>query len=734
MSNGVRNLRAMFENGNAAASPEPRGRSPTDGAAAADAHERPKSRVRASFVSVEPSGAHPPTAATDLGQTKGTPSNSVNATRRESFRVSQDNTDELAELKKVVSDEKEQRQQSLAIPEAVPEQAVASRESSLPAPPIREEPAADMPNLGSIMKGSDFPESSSAAAHSDAEVVVPAPEIDQIPVEDTPVATESAVEAAPVASPEPEPAPAQPAENPDKATTGAQDHVALRPAAPTEEAVVQDAKPALDEAAVDDDAVIAEENAIAAEAAEDESASTNGAPSAPSLGAAQPAENPDTAVAGEQEEIAPRPAAPTEDTAVADAPTTPSAPTEVAASSNELATETAAPAESKAKANGTPSIQKPEIKKPAAISTAKPTKAPAAPAKSPLPKAGPKTPTKSKTTASIPKPSPVKTTKPVAAPKPAAPKEPVKAPAAKAPATKAPAAKVPTAKTSRTSLRPAPSSSAATPTTAAAAAKTKPITAPVENKKPTIPKPITSAPRKSTSPTGFKKPAPKSPTRPVGLPSRLTAPTAASAAKHGEEPKVTRKPSTTTRAVPPKAAAPKTSRASLAPSAPKRPESRTSTTSAASKGGFLERMMRPTAASSSKTHDKPHEKASSPPRKAPVASKPSTLQKGKKVEEVAAKAKEVVTNGHSEEHKTEDEPAKEPEHPEQTSEESTVVETSEESTVVETPEESTVVETPEESTVVETSHEPEKAATPVPDVESSVAEIQTPNFQEETIR
>jgi hypothetical protein len=53
--------------------------------------------------------------------------------------------------------------------------------------------------------------------------------------------------------------------------------------------------------------------------------------------------------------------------------------------------------------------------------------------------------------------------------------------------------------------------------------------------------------------------------------------------------------------------------------------------------------MRPTAASAQKTHDKP----ASPPRrgtKAPV----SALQKGKKkVEEVAAKAKDAVTsNGH----------------------------------------------------------------------------------------
>jgi hypothetical protein len=61
-------------------------------------------------------------------------------------------------------------------------------------------------------------------------------------------------------------------------------------------------------------------------------------------------------------------------------------------------------------------------------------------------------------------------------------------------------------------------------------------------------------------------------------------------------------------------------------------------------------MMRPTAASSSKTHDKP----ASPPRKttkAPVG----VLEKGKKkIEEVAAKAKDAITtNGHgAEESKT----------------------------------------------------------------------------------
>jgi hypothetical protein len=69
--------------------------------------------------------------------------------------------------------------------------------------------------------------------------------------------------------------------------------------------------------------------------------------------------------------------------------------------------------------------------------------------------------------------------------------------------------------------------------------------------------------------------------------------------------------------------------------------------------------MRPTAASSSKTHDKP----ASPPRKgtkAPV----SVIQKGKKkVEEVAAKAKDAVTsNGHHSEGSTVDDSAVGEEH------------------------------------------------------------------------
>ncbi|KAF1833820.1 hypothetical protein BDW02DRAFT_499831 [Decorospora gaudefroyi] len=693
MSNGVRNLRAMFENPSAASSPEPRGRSPTDYVAAADSDDRPKPKIRASFVSVEPTAAH---ASTDLGTTKGTPSNSISANRRESFSVNQENTEELAELKKVVSDEKEERRKSLAIPEAVPEQAVASRESSTPAPPIRNDPAGTMPNLGSIMKGSDFPDPSPRAEEEATAVPAPAAEVEEAKVEEakvdeTPaepeqnaVETPEPIEATePSPMPSPEPATAQPADNPDKAVTGAQEDLALRPATPTEETAAKEDAPVPEETAVEEDAAIEHEAATAAE----------------------PAENPDKVVTGVQEDVALRPAAPTDETAVLDEKK-PSAPAEPVASSSEPAAETPKPAAAKAKPNGPPVTKKPEPTKPAAISTTRPSKALSASAKSPLPKSAPRTPTKPKATVPATKASPAaKAPKPVASSsssKAVAPKEPVKAPVAKASATKAPATK-----TSRTSLQPAASSSSAAAPTASAA-KPKSSAPPAENKKPVAAaKPAASAPRTrymNTSPGGFKKPRPKSPTRPVGLPSRLTAPTAASAAKHGEEQKVTRKPSTTTRPAP-KTGTARPPRPSVAHSVPKRPDSRTSTTSAAHTGGFLERMMRPTTASSSKTHDKP----ASPPRKASGATKPSVVQKGKKkAEEVTSKAKEAVTNGHGgDEHKAEDEAAKEADHTEQAT---------------------------EGATAEESSHEPHKAATPVQDVDSSAAELQTPHFEGETIR
>lgn len=115
---GVRNLRAMFENQNgASSSPEPRGRSPA-GSATSDAN-RPTSKVRASFVSVEPHAA---------GAAKGVNAAPSNSHRRESFSVSGDSS-ELAELKHAISEEKEERKKSVAVDEAVPEQAVETRVS-----------------------------------------------------------------------------------------------------------------------------------------------------------------------------------------------------------------------------------------------------------------------------------------------------------------------------------------------------------------------------------------------------------------------------------------------------------------------------------------------------------------------------------------------------------------------------------------------------------------------------
>jgi hypothetical protein len=117
---GVRNLRAMFESQNApTSSPEPRGRSPA-GSATSDAN-RPTSKVRASFVSVEPG------ANRDLSA-KGASTHTLQPHRRESFSVSGESSG-LADLKQAISDERDERKNSVAVDEAVPEQAVETRVS-----------------------------------------------------------------------------------------------------------------------------------------------------------------------------------------------------------------------------------------------------------------------------------------------------------------------------------------------------------------------------------------------------------------------------------------------------------------------------------------------------------------------------------------------------------------------------------------------------------------------------
>ncbi|KAJ4384231.1 hypothetical protein N0V86_001078 [Didymella sp. IMI 355093] len=608
MSSGVRNLRAMFEQ-NAASSPEPRGRSPGSSSAVDDT-SRPTSKVRASFVSVENTMPH---ASDFAGVNKGTPSNSTAANRRESFSVTEDTAGSVAELKKSISEEKEERRKSVAVIEPVPEHAVASRESSAGPPPVRNAPEGDIVNLGQIMKGSEFPETS-------VDTGAGAPQPTEVPNKEASAPELPAVEEESVKEQQATPAPVEetPAENPDKATTGAQEEVSLKPADPTDASAVSGGK----------------------------------------------------ALPSPAEELKP--------------------------AETEPAVQTPKPTSSSTKANGTPATKgKLDPKKPAAISTNKASASRSTPVKSPLPKAAPKTPTTTRSSAAAPAPKPATpTSKPAAAAKPTvkpAAKEPVKAAA-------------PKSKTSHTSLR---QSTATAPATTAAKAKT--VT--TETKKPAATKP-----KDPTSPPAFKKPKPKSPTRPVGLPSRLTAPTAASAAKlQGEEAaKVTRKPSTATRPAsrPPTTRPP---RSSVAPSAAtnKRPESRTSTVGA--KPGFLERMSRPTAASASKVHEKP----TSPPRKAPA--KTSILQKGKKkVEEVATKAKEAVAaNGHADEPAETEAANGTDAHPEASEVPAT---------------EPTTESGPEPVAEQAESVEPVKAETPVPKSESSALELQTPDFQGEAVR
>ena len=135
-----------------------------------------------------------------------------------------------------------------------------------------------------------------------------------------------------------------------------------------------------------------------------------------------------------------------------------------------------------------------------------------------------------------------------------------------------------------------------------------------------------------TSGTGFVKPKPRSPTRPVNLPSHLTAQTAASAAKHGDdfhvEPhkdqtagnKKTSGPKAPSHLPPQHRKPPRASMpaAGLSRAAEKeKPKPRVSVAGGnASGGSFLERMMRPTQASAQKTHDRVEAGKSSPPRKA----------------------------------------------------------------------------------------------------------------------
>ncbi|KAL9078985.1 MAG: hypothetical protein Q9157_002084 [Trypethelium eluteriae] len=125
-SSGVRNLRAMFENKDDDVS-ESRSRSPAGSTAS---ENRRTSKVRASFVSVEPGSSQMDTEV---------PSSA--SARRESFSLSESqDSDKIAELKKTVSQEKEERKQSKAA-ETIPESAIETTPSPSPAIRPRKEKA-----------------------------------------------------------------------------------------------------------------------------------------------------------------------------------------------------------------------------------------------------------------------------------------------------------------------------------------------------------------------------------------------------------------------------------------------------------------------------------------------------------------------------------------------------------------------------------------------------------------
>ena len=175
------------------------------------------------------------------------------------------------------------------------------------------------------------------------------------------------------------------------------------------------------------------------------------------------------------------------------------------------------------------------------------------------------------------------------------------APPAPKPVTSPPATKQPTKKASRSSL---------TAPTAASVAR-------ASNAERSV-----STSSKQSPPTAKTKP--REVTKPINLPSRLTAPTAASRAKHDAAappaPTFNPRASTSTKPKPQSSSARPTPRTSLQPG--QRPESRSSHLSKKpalpADGSFLERMMRPTAASASKTH----EKSAAPSKTSVAATKP----------------------------------------------------------------------------------------------------------------
>ncbi|KAI4271729.1 MAG: hypothetical protein L6R38_006796 [Xanthoria sp. 2 TBL-2021] len=279
--------------------------------------------------------------------------------------------------------------------------------------------------------------------------------------------------------------------------------------------------------------------------------------------------------------------------------------------------------------------------------------------------------------------------------------KPQASPAAKPPETSSPAAKDTNAPASETASaspiasKPSlkqPREKPASPRQHTPKQQTQPGDAPKsaekERQKPTIPKPsrlststkATQSARPATSkPNGAAatgipnrsgprspnavKPKPKSPTRPVRLPGAATASTASSSAKTGStmpprpESRASTanpsKPSTLNKATGAKAP-PRPTAANIRTKAPRsslpastleqkpKPKPRTSIASTKAPGNdFLSRMMRPTASSASKTHEKVEQKTPPTPPKKRISARPKRIsdESGAKAESKAVEAK-----------------------------------------------------------------------------------------------
>ncbi|KND91352.1 hypothetical protein TOPH_04176 [Tolypocladium ophioglossoides CBS 100239] len=210
-----------------------------------------------------------------------------------------------------------------------------------------------------------------------------------------------------------------------------------------------------------------------------------------------------------------------------------------------------------------------------------------------------------------------------------------KAPAATKPSTEAPK-RADAKSTAKVSEKPGPKRETPTAKATTAAAKSKPMSSTTANR----PQPLKTA---GHADTGFVKPKPKSPTKPVNLPSSLMAPTASSVSKGGAPRQSLSRQSGSLQN--PSSPVHSSTRASLSttlasaqhvkrqgsvigrprpsvgppPSKTSQPEAGAGKRQSHVDEGFLARMMRPTQSSSSKTADK---NPSTPPKK--MAPRPST--------------------------------------------------------------------------------------------------------------